>query len=583
MVVSSANRSVPVLQPGEKIGDYEVIEKIGQGGVAEIYRGRQRSLDRQVAIKLLGESATLDSDIVSRFEQEAKIIAKLNHPNIVHVIDRGVDNNRYYFVMEFIEGTDFKEILARDKYDFEQKIDVVVNLLKALDYAHKNGVIHRDIKPSNILIDRNENVLVADFGIAQILDKEPAEQTQTGIVMGTLAYMSPEQKLSSKDIGITTDIYATGVILYEIATTRKPMGRFKPPTEINPNLPAKFDEIILKCLEQDTRDRYQTAVELKDAILSAVYDTSVAKRQPKSEVRSSVKDFIGNCSFLDTIKESAYGATYLVENKANGRLYVIKKMIKRELGLKEARILAKLDHPNILRVYGAGGDQNKNVIVTEYAQGGSLADRLVKPYPLEEGVSLFRQIAEGLSFAHKNHVIHGNLRPSNVLFGQDDTAKLTDFALPQHYNKNQQDWYAAPERKKEKCSDVYSAGVLFHQILTNKLPIFDSYGKLVWQPDEVSIPMTISELIRGMLRRDISERVSSMGEVLSVIDKYEAETFRQNQAAADEDLTMKAQRKSNPIRIIVLLTLLIATLIVAAYILKDAGYLDSLFSLTSNL
>ena len=132
-------------------------------------------------------------------------------------------------------------------------------------------MIHRDIKPANILIDPEDNALVADFGIAQLLEIDTTERTETGVVMGTYAYMSPEQRENSATVDQTTDIYAVGVMLYEVLTGRKPEGRFKLPTELNPQLSTGFDEIVKKALQPDRRDRFQKAVEMKDALLAVMY------------------------------------------------------------------------------------------------------------------------------------------------------------------------------------------------------------------------------------------------------------------------------------------------------------------------
>jgi serine/threonine-protein kinase len=582
MAISLAKKRTGVLRSGDRIDDYEIIEKIGQGGVAEIYRGRQHSLDREVAIKLLSERATIDSDIVSRFEQESRIVAGLNHPNIVHVIDRGLDRKRYYFVMDYVDGTDFKTILSRKSYSLEQNIDVVVQALKALDYAHNNGIIHRDIKPSNILIDRRGHVLVADFGIAQILDKDTIDQTQTGMVMGTLAYMSPEQKVSSRDIDRTSDIYSVGVILYEILTTRKPMGNFKPPSEIASGVPIKLDDIVMKCLEQDRKDRFQTAVELKDFLLSVMHDTNVVSRKPRESVAPSMKSFVGNCSFLDTIRESTYGATYLVENKSDGKLYVIKKMLKREMGLREARILARLTHPNIIKIHGAGCDSRKNVIVTEYAQGGSLADRLIKPYPIDEVAEIFRQIAEGLGFAHKNKIVHGNLRPSNILFDLDNRVKLVDFALPEHYSAGETNWYAAPERKRTKASDVYSAGVILHQLLLNRRPKFDQYGRMLRQSGDAVIPEPVNDMLRKMLQKDPSRRHSSFDEVLADLEQIQTGPATDSTELDARNKSVHSAHNRHTVRLLVLLILLLAAVVAASLYFDDLGFMRDLFPLTSD-
>ena len=160
-----------------KIGDYVITGKIGQGGVAEIYRARQESLDRDVAIKILSTKMTSDEDIVRRFERESLVIARLNHPNIVHVIDRGRAGGRYYFVMEYINGTSLREVIDTPRIPLKTKLEMLVQVCKALDYAHKNGVIHRDIKPTNVLIDRQGNAMVSDFGIAQMVCVPDSEMT----------------------------------------------------------------------------------------------------------------------------------------------------------------------------------------------------------------------------------------------------------------------------------------------------------------------------------------------------------------------------------------------------------------------
>lgn len=576
MVVSQRKKRSGILAPGDRIGDYEIIEKIGQGGIAEIYRGRQASLDREVAIKLLTKSSTAVTEIVRCFEQEAKIIAKLRHPNIVHVIDRGIDQRGYYFVMDYIEGENFQEILSRRKCSPEQNIEIVVNVLKALDYAHKNGVIHRDVKPSNILIDRQGFVMVVDFGIAQILDDKAGDRTDSGLVMGTLAYMSPEQKLPSCKVDHTTDLYAVGVILYEIMTKKKPTGSFEPPSSVNSDIAPRFDEIVMKCLKQNPKDRYQTAVELKDDLLSALNAKSPIDSPANMESGSLTENLIGNCSFLDTIKESPFGATYLVENRVDGNLYVIKKIVNRGAGLREARILAKLDHSHILKIHGAGGDTRRDVLLTEYAQGGSLADRLVKPYPAEEAIVIFRQIATGLSFAHKNNIIHGNLRPSNILFDHEDNVKLSDFGLPGHYSQQKDNWYASPDRKKDKASDLYSSGVILYQLLTNRLPQFDSHDRLEWPPMDAEIPATVSELTDSMLRKKVFNRVSSFEEVLAKIDDCEEELAYGLKRRKRRRNLSKGKRYLR-----ILIPLFVVILIMTALVLLDVISLDDLRHLST--
>ena len=460
-----------VLQEKKKVtlGEYTLTGKIGQGGVAEIYKGRQESLNRDVAIKILHSKLTSDPEIVRRFERESMVVGRLNHPNIVHVIDRGSAGSRYYFVMEYIDGTSLREVINSDRIHLKTKLDMLVQVCKALDYAHKNGIIHRDIKPTNILIDRQGNALVADFGIAQIVGTPESEMTATDVIMGTLAYMSPEQKTSSTNVDQTTDIYATGIILYEILVGKKPQGRFGLPSELDSSVNKKFDRIILKCLAQEAKDRFQTAVELKDAILEITSGENGSSKTDDFSLLGS-ESFMGKCRYLDTVKETRFGSTILVENRANKRLYVIKKHSRGEAGRKEAQILKSLKHENILAIHGSGGDKKSTVIISEYAQGGSLNDRMVRKYDWEKAFKIALEIASGLDFAHKNNVVHGDLRPSNVLFDSDDVPKISDFGMPVHYDESKKkNWYAPPERKQSRQGDIYALGVILHQLITGRL------------------------------------------------------------------------------------------------------------------
>ncbi len=226
------------------LGAYKVSSKIGEGGMATVYKGVQVSLDRPVAIKVLSHAMATDEELLERFQRESRIIARLTHPNIIHVIDRGITRDgRPYFVMEYVDGTDLAHLIRSGGLDQNRKLDVVLQVCKALAYAHKNGVIHRDIKPANILIDRDGNARVLDFGIAQFLDdtRDGTDRTETGAVMGTYAYMSPEQRLSAHQVTAASDLYSLGAVMYELFSGRRPEGRLRPLSEVDPCLPPGLD------------------------------------------------------------------------------------------------------------------------------------------------------------------------------------------------------------------------------------------------------------------------------------------------------------------------------------------------------
>ena len=490
------------------IGGYRIISRIGQGGLAEVYKAHQPSLQRDVAFKVLTAKYSHDSDVVRRFEREALVIARLNHPHIVHIIDRGVQGGRCYFVMEYVEGADFRAVMADPAVDLRTKLDMIRAVCQAVEFAHKNGVIHRDLKPANILVNRQGHVKVADFGIAQLRDKPNLEATSSNVVMGTLAYMSPEQKFSSATVTPAADIYALGVILYEVCCGRKPDGRFQLPSEFDRHLPKALDDIILKCLAENPADRFASAGALHDALAAVVEGQAVLSDSTEIGI-ARVESFIGKCRFLDTIKDDRFGATYLVENNETKRLYVIKKNKRSRAGLKEARLLSVLRQPHIMTILGAGGTAMTTVVVTEYAPGGSLVDRLGKTHTWQEAMAIVAPVAEALHFAHKNMIIHGDLRPSNILFDKDDQVKVTDFGLPQHYN-GRKDWFAPPENKPSRQGDIYALGVIMHLLIAGQRPEYDHDGNLNLKELDRRVPQTVIGIMKRMLAFHAADRYQSL-------------------------------------------------------------------------
>ncbi|MFQ5607087.1 MAG: protein kinase [Candidatus Zixiibacteriota bacterium] len=533
-----------LLKKSPLLGDYRLVSKIGQGGIAEIYKAIQLKLNREVAVKILSSKLCRDEEIVRRFDRESMTIASLNHPNIVHVIDRGFSHGRYYFVMEYVEGASFKEVLRKSDLPLRTSLEMIVMTLKGLDYAHKNGVIHRDVKPANILIDLHGNAKVADFGIAHLAGAPDGEATSANIVMGTMAYMSPEQKLSSTNVDHTTDIYAVGVMLYEALLGQKPLGKFKLPSEMNPKIPAGFDRIIERSLATDPNERYQSAVAFKDELLDLVSSHSQqSKSDPARGAVRGVEGIVGKCRFLDTIRENAHGATYLVEEAQSKKLIVIKRSNQGKSGLREAQRLAKLSHENIATILGAGGDGDKTVVVMEYAPGGSLADRLVRKYSWKETFELGAKLAGALSAAAQQAIVHGNLRPSNVLFDESDTPKLTDFGMPAHYT-TRRNWYAPPEKGSSSRGDVYALGVILHQMIFGKTPSYTRNGEIFLDAPPSRVPARVIDILKRLLALQCAERYQSPDEFLDAWREFDL-SMGGSESAKSRSAVMEKPKKGH--------------------------------------
>ena len=252
-----------IRQPGSRIDvpGYELVQLLGQGGMGEVWRAVQKSLGRSVAVKLLPPKLAKDPEFVARFAKESTALAALNHPNVIQIIDRGVSDEHYYFVMEYVAGRTLREVLNGGRLGAHEALKIVVQVTRAIDYAHDQKIIHRDLKPENILLDDRGNVKVADFGLAGIQRLEAAvhQLTATSVAMGTVNYMAPEQRRDAKHVDGRADLYSMGVMLYEMLTSELPLGRFKLPSEKVPELDPRFDHIISQLLEPEPEARYPTA------------------------------------------------------------------------------------------------------------------------------------------------------------------------------------------------------------------------------------------------------------------------------------------------------------------------------------
>ena len=273
---------------GRVLGNrYEIIEKIGNGGMATVYKATDLVLKRYVAVKILRDEFTTDEEFIRRFETEAQSAARLTHPNIVSIYDVGVDNGIYYIVMELIQGKTLKEIIVEERGPLPWKwsVNVAIQIASALEMAHKNNIIHRDIKPHNIIITEDGIAKVTDFGIAKAVSNSTI--TAFGTTIGSVHYFSPEHARGGYT-DAKSDLYSLGVVMYEMVTGKVPFDADTPvsvalkhmqedpipPIEENPNLPEAVDKIVMKAMKKDPMLRYQTATEMLQDLRMALKNPS---------------------------------------------------------------------------------------------------------------------------------------------------------------------------------------------------------------------------------------------------------------------------------------------------------------------
>ena len=298
---------------GKLLGSrYEIIEKVGNGGMATVYRATDKVLKRDVAVKILRDEFTTDEEFIRRFEAEAQSAARLTNANIVSVYDVGVDGNLYYIVMELIQGKTLKEIIIKEggPLPWKWSINVAIQIASALEVAHRNNIIHRDIKPHNIIITEDGVAKVTDFGIAKAVSNSTI--TAFGTTIGSVHYFSPEHARG----GLTdakSDLYSLGVVMYEMVTGKVPFDADTPvsvalkhmqempqePIELNPNIPMSVNKIIMKALQKDANLRYQSATEMLD-------DLNMCLKNPEG-------DFVEELEYDETAKTQVINTSRLQE------------------------------------------------------------------------------------------------------------------------------------------------------------------------------------------------------------------------------------------------------------------------------
>jgi serine/threonine protein kinase len=257
-------------EPAELAGRFaplEILELLGQGGMGAVYKARQPKLNRLVALKILPGEAAADPAFAERFTREAQTLAQLCHPGIVGIYEFGEADGLYYFLMEYVDGVNLRQMLQTGKLRPHEALAIVPQICEALQYAHDQGVVHRDIKPENILVDKRGRVKIADFGLAKLLAQvsRPNVLTRSQQIMGTPHYMSPEQFERPQAVDHRADIYSLGVVFYELLTGELPLGRFALPSQ-KVQLDVRLDQVVMRSLEKEPERRYQRAGDVKTEV-----------------------------------------------------------------------------------------------------------------------------------------------------------------------------------------------------------------------------------------------------------------------------------------------------------------------------
>ncbi|MBN1867506.1 protein kinase [Candidatus Sumerlaeota bacterium] len=480
--MGTSDESVDLARFFAALKDYRFQSILGVGGFGVVCKCWQVSLDRPVAIKTMSRQLSSMEGMIERFRREGRIIAHLNHPNIIQVFEQGELCGLCYIVMEHFEGEPL-DAFCRVK-DVADQITCVIPICDALDFAFTKGVTHRDIKPSNILANDAGDVKLLDFGIAYRDDPQEPRLTRQHIVLGTPKYMAPECFHGAEETSVLTDIYAMGVVIYELLTGKEPTKpNPDPPQKINPLIPGVLGEALVQALEPDPTRRLASFELLKRALILARdqilmgHTTAIqscariedaaspapAVRAPKP--RDMDKFYTEERVLRDDESARVSVARHL---KMNRRVVIRRVKDKSDRSDAPAR-LSETKHPHLGQVLGCGSDGQDQVVVMEYIDGGRLADRMqAGAIPREDCIAQWLDMVQALRAAWERGIAHGRLHPGNILFTSKGQLKVVDFLGRAGRRGAQFARFGRPEITDPWELDHYALGVIWFEMLTGE-------------------------------------------------------------------------------------------------------------------
>ena len=550
----------------DRIGRYALLDRIGKGGMGVVYRARDTQLDRIVALKMIVTELADEEETRQRFIREARAAADLNHPNIIKIYDFGEESGRAYIVMELLAGRSLAEVLEDGKaLPFDTAMTAMRGVSAGLAFAHSRAIVHRDLKPGNLFVPDNGSVKILDFGLARIAS---SRLTRSGLIFGTPDYMSPEQ-VRGKVVDHRSDIFSFGAVCYHLIAGRKPFAAGSLPLvmrkvlEEDPepltDVPPMVARVVAKALQKDPAARYQTIEQLRGD-LDRVGETG--ERQdtvliPRAPTRATFPR-IGRYEIVEQIGRGGMGVVYRAHDPVLDRDVAIKSILgdfspessAAEQFEREARAAARLQHANIITIYELGMSEGSPYIVMEFLAGMDLEAVMhaTRSPSLATRLDMIMQLCAGLSFAHKQGVVHLDIKPSNVRVLEDGSVKLIDFGIakisrsaPTFGDLAGSVACMSPEQLDgagvDARSDVFAVGVLMYELFGGRTPFGGdsptavAYKILNHDPPPLTkindeVPKALSDVVARALEKRPDQRYEDAGTLADALATALPEALR---------------------------------------------------------
>ncbi|MFC1857051.1 protein kinase [Thermodesulfobacteriota bacterium] len=554
----------------QKIGAYEIVAPVGTGSLGDVWKTKD-SNGHIVAIKVFDTKLSPEDTAIEACYEQAKRLFVFDHPHISKFLEFFADRNKYAVAVEYVEGTPLKKLLPRQKdlLPLELAVRIAQQLLDALQYAYENKFLHQHIKPRNIMIDKNGDCKILDFGIPQLFSTLTGETDRQRL---SLHYTAPERYELTGVADVRSDVYSVGLILYEmfagrrvfmVSETEQIMSCHlnilpEPPSHFVKDLPPAIENAIIKALEKEPEDRFHDFQGFKEAIDSdrvphapaRLKKAALKKTVPKKEVRTDTEEIsgqkIGGHQIISPLGVGSFGSVWKAKN-ADGNIVALKVLIPKVSGddrlirryFNKAMVLAQLNHPNIMKLLEFFTEGDKYAVAMEYVEGTELRKLLSRPQdllPFDLALRIARQMLAALQYAYRNKLLDLYIKPRNIMIDKNGDCKIMDFGITElfsiisgeteiqrlslHYTSPER---YDPQRIADVRSDIYSIGLIFYEMFAGRRAF------MVSQPDEIiashlnlipeapsqyapELPLEISHAILKALEKEPEDRFQDFRE-----------------------------------------------------------------------